>query len=108
MRFKGAPASQGRTEVDTPQGEAENPPYERRSGEIGRRAGFKIRSTGDVETAAKPADKAVSEKNHAKTEMVLARHLRQDPDLAELVSVWKLLPEATRAAVLAIVRAKPV
>ncbi|MHC4427311.1 MAG: hypothetical protein ACYS0D_01735 [Planctomycetota bacterium] len=40
--------------------------------------------------------------------MVLARHLRQDPDLAELVSVWKLLPEATRAAVLAIVRAKPV
>ena len=64
------------------------------------------RTDGDDDPAPNPAQQGTSEDRPEAEIEVLALGLRKDPDLAEVVSVWKLLDEPIRQAILALVRVK--
>jgi len=64
--------------------------------------GFSVRCSEDVsaektETCGNPAE--------ALTSNLTPESPKLPPDLAEIISAWPLLPEAIRAAILAIIRA---
>ena len=79
----------------------------RRSGEIGRRAGFKIRGAAGGEDRGTPAKDRISGDSGDLDADALAPRLRREPDLAELVTVWPLLPEHSRRAIMTLARAEP-
>jgi len=71
----------------------------RRSGGIGRRAGFKIPSYPEstYDTSRNCLGRALG---------ALAAEIAQDaPDLADVLTAWPALPEAIRAAIVAMVKA---
>ncbi len=73
---------------------------------MGSRAGLKSRRDGEDDPAPNPAQQGTSEDRPEAEIEVLALGLRKDPELAEIVSVWKLLDDPIRQAILALVRVK--
>ncbi len=64
------------------------------------------RTDGDGDPTPKPAQRETSDDPAEADVEALALGLRKDPELAEVVHVWKLLDEPIRLAILALVRAK--
>ncbi len=76
--------------------------------------GFEPTTFGSVDRCEDAPAKSItpdapetSDATHDEPKGVLAVRLAQDPELAEVVHVWKLLDEPIRRAILALVRVKP-
>ncbi len=65
------------------------------------------RCEGAPAKSATPDAPKTSDATHDLPKGELAARLARDPELAEVVSVWKLLDEPIRQAILALVRARP-
>jgi hypothetical protein len=83
-------------------GGAPTPLHERRSGEIGRRAGLKSQR----DSSDNNSGDTVNADSDANTD-TLAPLLDMEPDLRELVDVWNDLDEPVRMAILHLIRASP-
>ncbi len=69
-------------------------------------AGLENRSAARAGENPTPTQQATSDDRPEAENEVLAKGLHKDPELAEIVSVWKLLDEPIRQAILALVRVK--
>ncbi len=93
--------------IDTPRDDSKNAFLTRRGGGAAERAGLEDRSDGAGESAPNPTSQGTSDDPAEADVESLALGLRNDHELAEVTSVWKLLEEPIRQAILALVRVKP-
>ena len=93
--------------IDTPTDDTENAFSARWGGRVVDGAGLENRSPARAGEDPTPTQQATSDDPAEADVESLALGLRKDPKLAEVVSVWKLLDEPIRQAILALVRVKP-